>query len=78
MTKFFKKPDLNAPRYREKRLSLLNKTLLNEFKEKYPKYQSIDNERLKKIIRLYNKNLWHGVIENRDRDWETPCHKFLL
>lgn len=66
MTKFFKKPNLNAPRYREKRLSLLNKTLLNEFKEKYPKYQSIDNERLKKIIRLYNKNLWHGVIDNRD------------
>jgi hypothetical protein len=66
MTKKFKKPNLNAPRFREKRLSLLNKTLLNEFKEKYPKYGSIDNEKLKNIIKLYNKNLWKGVIEYRD------------
>jgi len=66
MNKNFKKPDLKAPRYREKRLSLLNKTLFNEFKEKYPKYGSIDNEKLKKIIKLYNKNLWNGVIKHRD------------
>ena len=66
MTKIFKKPDLKAPRFREKRLSLLNKTLLKEFKDRYPKYGSIDNDKLKKIIKLYNKNLWHGVIEYRD------------
>lgn len=66
MAKNFKKPDLNAPRFREKRLSLLNKNILNEFKEKYPKYSGIHNDKLKKIIKLYNKNLWKGVIENRD------------
>ena len=66
MAKNFKKPNLNAPRFREKRLSLLNKNILNEFKEKYPKYSGIHNDKLKKIIKLYNKNLWEGVIENRD------------
>tara|TARA_R110001599_G_scaffold7963_4_gene38341 strand:+ start:11607 stop:12170 length:564 start_codon:yes stop_codon:yes gene_type:complete len=66
MAKKFKKPNLNAPRFREKRLSLLNKNVLNEFKEKYPKYSGIHNDKLKKIIKLYNKNLWEGVIENRD------------
>ena len=66
MNKNFKKPDLNAPRFREKRLSLLNKNLLEEFKEKYPKYGSISNEKLKSIIKLYNENLWEGVIKYRD------------
>jgi hypothetical protein len=62
----FKKPDLNAPRYREKKLGLLNTKIINEFKEKYPAYKNIDNEKLKSIIKLYNKKLWQGVIDNRD------------
>jgi hypothetical protein len=66
MIKKFKKPDLNAPRFREKRLSLLNKKILEEFKAKHPLYENISNEKLKKIIRIYNENLWKAVIENRD------------
>ena len=66
MTKIFKSPNLNGPRFRQKRLSFLNKKLFEEFKNKYPKYGAISNEKLKKIIRLYNKNLWRGVIKYRD------------
>jgi|TARA_R100000084_G_scaffold108664_1_gene71921 hypothetical protein len=62
----FKKPNLNAPRYREKRNGLLNKEIIEEFKSKKPAYANIDNEKLKKIITMYNKNLWNGVIEHRD------------
>ena len=62
----FKKPDLNAPRYREKRLGLLNEQTIKEFKDKKPLYSDIDNVKLKKIIKLYNTNLWKAVIENRD------------
>jgi|TARA_R100000951_G_scaffold86733_1_gene74451 hypothetical protein len=62
----FKKPDLKASRYREKRLSLLNQDVINLFKEKKPHYENIDNEVLKKIIKLYNTNLWQAAIENRD------------
>ena len=62
----FKKPNLNAPRYREKRNGLLNKEIIEEFKSKKPAYANIDNEKLKKIIVMYNKNLWNGVIEHRD------------
>ena len=29
-------------------------------------YSDIDNVKLKKIIKLYNTNLWNAVIENRD------------
>ena len=53
----FKKPNLKGPRYREKRLGLLNKKTISEFKEKKPLYSSIDDSKLKKIIKLYNKNL---------------------
>lgn len=62
----FKAPNLNAPRYREKKFSLLNKKFLAEFKEKYPIYANIDDKKLKKVITLYNEKLWNGVIDNRD------------
>ena len=62
----FKKPDLKAPRYREKRLGLLNKETIKEFKDKKPLYSNIDDSKLKKIIQLYNEKLWKGVIEYRD------------
>lgn len=62
----FKKPDLKAPRYREKRLGILNEETIKEFKEKKPLYSNIDNDKLKKIIKLYNVNLWQAVIKNRD------------
>ena len=62
----FKKPNLKGPRYREKRLGLLNKKTISEFKDKKPLYSSIDDSKFKRIIKLYNNNLWNGVIENRD------------
>ena len=62
----FKKPNLNAPRYREKRLGLLNYETIKEFKDKKPLYSKIDNSKLKQIIKTYNIKLWKAVIENRD------------
>ena len=58
----FKKPNLNAPRYREKRLGLLNKKTISEFKEKKPLYSSIDDSKFKKIVKLYNNNLWNCLL----------------
>lgn len=62
----FKKPDLNAPRFRDKKLGLLNKKTIGEFKEKYPMYDTIDDSKLKNIIKLYNKKLWEGAIKYRE------------
>ena len=62
----FKKPDLNAPRYREKVLSILNTETLTEFKDKYPIYKNINNDKLKSIIKLFNERIWKEVIENRE------------
>ena len=46
----FKKPNLKGPRYREKRLGLLNKKTISEFKDKKPLYSSIDDSKLKKKL----------------------------
>ena len=62
----FKKPNLNAPRYREKRLGLLNEETIKEFKDKKPLYSDIDSIKLKKIIKTYNVRLWNAVVDNRD------------
>lgn len=62
----FKKPDLNAPRYREKIITLLNKDTYDSFKEKYPAFKNVDNKILKKIITIFNKKIWENVIKNRD------------
>jgi len=62
----FKIPNLNAPRYREKVFGVLNAETIKEFKDKYPAYEQINNEKLKNIIKVYNKKLWEAVIENRD------------
>tara|TARA_Y100001963_G_C6654372_1_gene387293 strand:+ start:49 stop:567 length:519 start_codon:yes stop_codon:yes gene_type:complete len=62
----FKAPNLNAPRYRKKVLSLLNADFIKEFKDKYPAYAKIENKKLKSIIKLYNKKLWEEVIDNRN------------
>ena len=62
----FKKPDLNKPRYREKVYGLLNLKTLEEFKEKYPIYSGVSNEKLKNIIKCFNGKIWSNVIKNRD------------
>ena len=62
----FNKPNLKAPRYRAKRITLLNKTTYNEFKERYPMFSKVDNKTLRKIIKAFNTKIWENVIENRD------------
>lgn len=62
----FKKPDLNAPRFRPGVLSLLNVELFNKFIKEYPEYKDLDCEDFKKIITTFNKNICKTVIDNRD------------
>ena len=49
----YKSPDLNKPRYREKVLSLLNAETLNKFKDKNPMYSSVDDTKLKNVIKTF-------------------------
>jgi len=61
-----KKPDLNAPRFREKRTSLLTLETLDKFKASNPKYKDLSYADFKNIIMVFNKKLVEGIIDNRN------------
>lgn len=66
MSKNYKIPDLNAPRYRPKRLNLTNTDFYNQFIKDNPKYSKLDIKNFKKVIELFNGKIWKNVIEKRD------------
>jgi hypothetical protein len=62
----FKRPNLKAPRFREKKLNLLNMKLFNEFKKKHKEHKDLSYAQFKEIITVFNETLYNGVIENRN------------
>ncbi len=62
----FKKPNLNASRYRPEVYSIMNKEFFDSFKKKYPRYKNLDNKDIRKIIKSFNEFIYNTVIENRD------------
>jgi hypothetical protein len=62
----YKKPDLNAPRYRPKKLNLTNVNSYNKFLEEYPHIERISIQKFKEVIETFNGKIWQSVIENRD------------
>ena len=66
MKKPYRKPDLNAPRFRPKRVNILNKALYTAFIKKHPEYSDVDLITFKSIIRTFNEKLYEGIIQNRD------------
>jgi hypothetical protein len=62
----FKIPDLNAPRFYQKRHYIINDEFIDKLVKKYPKFEGASITELKRIIKAFNTNLWKEVIENRD------------
>lgn len=66
MAKECKKPDLNAPRYRPKKLNLTNITFYEKFIEEHPKHVDLSLEKFKQIIGTFNGMIWKTVVQDRD------------
>jgi hypothetical protein len=64
--KTFRKPDLNAPRYRAKRLNILNADFYRAFRKDNPKFAHLTNDKIKSIIEGVNGRIWQTVINERD------------
>ena len=64
--KEFKKPDVKAPRFRPEVHNILNKEFFKMFKEKYPKYKTVDDAVLKAIVKKFNTTVYQTVIDKRD------------
>lgn len=66
MAKTFKKPDLNAPRFRPKKLNFTNVDFFKKFIEENPKFNQLTADQFKQIISAFNGKIWKTVIEERD------------
>jgi hypothetical protein len=66
VSKQYKKPDLNAPRFRPKKLNLTNVESYNKFIEENPKYNTLTLNQFKDVIKTFNGLIWEGVIRERD------------
>lgn len=66
MAKTFKKPDLNAPRFRPKKLNFTNVDFFKKFIEENPKFNQLTADQFKEIISAFNGKIWRTVIEERD------------
>jgi hypothetical protein len=64
--KEFRKPDLNAPRYRAQRQDILNKDFYNLFRETNPKYSQLTDKDIRTIIKEVNGKIWGTVIDERN------------
>jgi hypothetical protein len=66
VAKQYKKPDLNAPRYRPKKFNLTNVDFYNKFIEDNPKYSSLTINDFKNVIKTFNGFIWKAAIDERD------------
>lgn len=66
MAKEYKKPDLNAPRFRPKKLNLTNADFYKKFIEDHPNHSHITITQFKDIIKEFNGKIWKTVVEQRD------------
>jgi len=62
----YKKPDLNAPRFRPKKLNLTNISFYNDFIAENPKFSFLTINQFKEIIKTFNGKIWEKVVECRD------------
>jgi hypothetical protein len=62
----YKKPDLNAPRYRRKVDNTIDTDFYNLFISKYPEYKHLTLKEVKNILYTFNEHLYQSVINNRD------------
>lgn len=64
--KEIRKPNLNGPRFRERRISVLRLDTLKKFKSKYPEYKKLDLATFKDIVMTFNKMIVKSIIDNRN------------
>ena len=62
----FKKPDLNAPRFRKTWVNSLKNSELEVFKKKHTQYKDVPREKLRKILMTFNKSMYETAINYRD------------
>jgi hypothetical protein len=63
--KIFKKPDLNAKRFRPNIYHIMNDKFFERFIEKFPQYKDVSVTQLRKICSEFHNLFWQTVIDTR-------------
>lgn len=66
MGKPYNKPNLNAPRFRPKKLNLTNDQFYKRFTQQYPKHTAMGLAQFKSIIATFNQKIWQTAVDERD------------
>jgi hypothetical protein len=61
-----KKPDLNAPRFRNSCIDVVNNELLKKIRTKNSKTSKVKLTDIRKVVKAFNEKLWNHVIDSRD------------
>lgn len=64
--KEYKDPNVKAPRFRQEAVNVADRAFIKTLKEKYPKYKTLTETEIRKIIKTFNETVWKEVIETRD------------
>lgn len=64
--RYYRKPDLKAPRFRPKRYTVITNEFIKRFKNKYPSYKHLSKENIKMIIGKIHETMWNAAIDYRD------------
>lgn len=64
MSQPYRKPNLNAPRFRPRKLNLTNEDAYKRFLKDNPKY-SLSLQEFKRIITCFHGKIWQHAIDNR-------------
>lgn len=62
----YNKPDLNAPRYRPKKLNLTNQEVYQKFLDENPRFGTLTATQFKDVIKTFNGKIWNKVVDSRD------------
>jgi len=61
-----KKPNITNPRFRPSVQNIFNDDLVKKFKQKNPKYKSVETKLLKTLIKSFNELVYQTVVDTRD------------
>jgi hypothetical protein len=64
--RYYRKPDLKAPRFRPKRYTVITNEFIKRFKNKYPSYKHLSKGNIKMIIGKIHEIMWNATIDYRD------------
>jgi hypothetical protein len=59
-------PDPKAPRFRKKRLNILERKFFRRLKKESPSLAALSDSDIRNIIETFHKSLWQAVIDCRD------------